>query len=153
MKKLFLLLTAFCFALSAQAQMSDADIRLQEESMAQEADLMLAMEEELNKYERNVDQEATHIDGPEALAKLIKPFSSVPGSAKAKTDASTVVIGIIIDASGTAVKHIIEQGVEPRMDQRVLSTLAQIRVWTPATKNGKPVKSKLSIPVAVRTMR
>jgi len=150
MKKYILLAICFCFALSAEAQMSADDQKLLEESMAQEADMMLQMEEELNQYEKNVDVKASHPDGSAALAKHLDRFTSSPAAERANTVEATTVVAVIVDTDGTPILQKVEQSANRKLDQKALSAVAEIQNWTPATKNGQAVRSKLLVPVTFR---
>jgi len=129
MKKYILLLIVMCCAVSTQAQVTEEDHQLLDELMGQEADMMLALTEVIESYETEVDVQASHPEGHQGLEKHLEIHGATLGAQE-----GAVVVG--------------EQSVEEKYDEKAMSAITGITKWNPATKNGQPVISKLSLSIS-----
>lgn len=145
MKKYILFLLCLCFALNAQAQMSEEDQRLMEQSMAEEADMMLMMEEQFAKYEENVDEPAQHLDGAEGISNHLKTINAKTGTPK--KGQQVVVVVIYIDEGGNPLNFQVADSSNTKLNAKAISALSGISRWKAARKNGMAVASKLEVPV------
>lgn len=146
MKKYFLLALSLCFAWNVQAQMSAEDQRLLDEQMADEADMMLEMEERFNGFTTSVDEAAQHLEGADGLNRHLMNYQAVStGDTRERT--VTVMVEVFVDANGAPVKFNVAKSDNPKMNNRALAALSGITRWTPARKNGRAIASKLTVPV------
>lgn len=61
-----------------------------------------------------------------------------------------VVVGFIIDKDGKPVDISIIKSVDPELDAEALRVAGMMPAWKPATKDGKPVRCKMAMPVAFK---
>lgn len=61
-----------------------------------------------------------------------------------------VVVGFIIDKDGKPVDISIIKSVDPELDAEAMRVAGMMPAWKPATKDGKPVRCKMAMPVAFK---
>ena len=101
--------------------------------------LSLAAETYANK---GVDEIPQPVGGISAIMKNVK----YPDEAKKEGIQGKVFIQATVDASGEIVDIKVIKSASPLLDEAALSAIKNTK-FKPATKNGKPVKAEVTIPV------
>lgn len=87
--------------------------------------------------------------GDEAFARYIFNRLMYPEDAKAQGIQGTTHIQFIIETDGSLsnIKVVHGKGLSPSCDQEAIRVISDSPKWTPAMKNGKPVRSKRTVRV------
>ena len=70
-----------------------------------------------------------------------------PGHAVEDSIAGTLNVVFIIDSTGDATDISVENSLGPSFDKEAIRLVDNMPLWRPATYNGIPVKSKISLPI------
>jgi len=89
---------------------------------------------------------AEGVTRPQVISKTDPPYTKEAKDAKVQ---GTVILRITVDANGNVTDAEVEKGLDKGLDENAVNTL---KTWKfkPATKNGKPVSSKLSVEVSFK---
>ncbi len=85
--------------------------------------------------------------GYDALYRYIQETLTYPTSALRDSIKGVTNVSFIINQEGKAERITIEQSLGPAFDLEVIRVISQMPLWNPAQLNGKPVPSKLSLPL------
>ena len=100
-----------------------------------------------------VYQQAEPVNGyPDLYAYFDKELTYPPASVKDSIQGVVTVV-FIVNASGKAEDAKIENSLGQLFDEEVLRVLENMPRWKPAYYNGKPVKSKVSLPLTFQIMK
>lgn len=94
--------------------------------------------------------EATPVDGFPALyeyfnRELVYPASAIPDSIQ-----GVVTVNFVIGTDGSPENIRVENSLGPAFDDEVNRLIRNMPAWKPAAVNGKPVASRLAIPITFR---
>lgn len=96
------------------------------------------------------DKSVTPAEFPGGIPELMKFLQThihYPAMSETMHHTGTVLIRFYIEKDGTAVPYSIMQGIDPFLDLAAWKVITEMPKWTPAQKNGKPVKELLHLPV------
>lgn len=91
--------------------------------------------------------QAEPIDGYPALYDYFDKNLVYPEEALAKSVDGVAEVTFVIDTTGRAVEIRIENSLGEEFDREVFRLLENMPLWTPASYNGTPVRSRLSLPI------
>jgi TonB family protein len=85
--------------------------------------------------------------GEIGLFKYLGKTIRYPGNSRDNRSSGKVYIRIIISKDGVVSAHSIAKGVDPFIDMESWQVVEKMPVWSPATKNGKPIDSYMNLPI------
>ena len=88
--------------------------------------------------------------GSEALYKYILTNFEYPEEAAKRSISGTMEVEFTIEKSGDVSDVGILKGLDEQVDEQVLRLLKAMPRWTPATRNGIPVRYKVSMPLTLK---
>lgn len=86
------------------------------------------------------------VDGYLALYDYFDRALRYPAHAEGSAE-GVVTVAFVIDATGKAAKITIEKSMGDEFDQEARRLIKNMPLWRPATYGGKPVESKVSLPI------
>lgn len=106
-------------------------------------------------------QPSREADAPDAIYVQAEPVDGYPdlysyfarnlvyprGALKDSVEGIVNVV-FVVEANGSASNITVENSLGPLFDEEVLRLLKNMPAWKPATYNGRPVRSKVSLPIA-----
>ncbi|MBL8009944.1 MAG: TonB family protein [Flavobacteriales bacterium] len=94
------------------------------------------------------DRSAEYPGGMPALAAYLGKAITYPAGARAEGVEGTVYVGFTVQADGRVTDAAVKRGVRNDIDQEALRVVGSMPAWTPAAKDGKPVASQMTLPIA-----
>jgi TonB family protein len=91
--------------------------------------------------------------GSESLNKYISENFVYPAEAKRRSVDGKVEIEFTVEKTGDLTYIGIVKGIDSTVDEAIVNLFKTMPRWTPATKNGKPVRYKLRMPLNIRASR
>jgi len=129
-------------------------IRKEEHNVTSNDDVQVS-EEKSNKQSLNVDQiylPAEPLDGYSALYNYFNTNLVYPPEAIKDSVQGTLVINFTINRAGEAEDIQITQSLGALFEKEAHRLIENMPVWKPASLNGKPVSSKVSLPLHFQKM-
>lgn len=123
MKYLFILFFALCSSIGVQAQ--DASEKILDQ----------------------VDQVAAYPGGEGAWNLYLANKMRYPENAKAAKEQGTVVVNFVVEPSGRISQMKVVESVSPALDENTAYLMYKAGPWQPGMKDGKAVRSRISVPV------
>jgi len=97
-----------------------------------------------------VEQMPEYPGGQEALAAFMIKEVKYPRKAKREGIEGKVYVSFVVDTDGSITEVGILHGVHPLLDEEAMRAVRLMPKWTPGKQNGKPVKTKFSLPVVFK---
>jgi len=94
-----------------------------------------------------LDTNPSYIGGLQHLYTIIAANIKYPLKAKVNNITGKVIVEIIIDAHGNPVSRKVIKSVHPLLDAEALRVTSLLVDWEPAIYEGKPIQSKLKLPI------
>lgn len=91
--------------------------------------------------------------GIEKMYKYISDNFEYPDEAKKRSVNGKIEVEFTVEKSGDITYVGILKGLDYSIDDEVLRLLKAMPRWTPATKNGVPVRYRVSMPITIRASR
>jgi len=91
--------------------------------------------------------------GSKNLSKYITENFVYPADAKRRSVDGKVEIEFTVEKSGDLTYIGIVKGIDDSVDKALVDLFKTMPRWTPATKNGKPVRYKIRMPFNIRASR
>jgi TonB family protein len=91
--------------------------------------------------------------GIEKMYKYISDNFEYPEEAKRRSVNGKIEVEFTVEKSGDITYVGILKGLDYSIDDEVLRLLKAMPRWTPATKNGVPVRYRVSMPITIRASR
>jgi TonB family protein len=91
--------------------------------------------------------------GIEKMYEYISTNFQYPEEAQRRSVKGKMEVEFTIEKSGDVTYVGILKGLEESIDEEVLKLLKAMPRWIPATKNGVPVRYKVSMPITIRASR
>ena len=86
--------------------------------------------------------------GPDAFSKWVSAHLKYPPEAKKSMIDGTVMVKFVIGTNGGVQEVEVVKGLLPALDQEAVRVIKNSPKWKPAMKDGKPVRTSYTIPVA-----
>ena len=103
--------------------------------------------EEVAAPQQPVYAQAEPIDGYPALYDYFDKHLRYPVTAAKERIEGVVDVSFVIDTTGKAVRITVENSLGEAFDKEVVRLMEDMPPWRPASYNGKPVHSKISLPI------
>lgn len=91
--------------------------------------------------------------GIEKMYEYINRNFQYPEEAQRRSVKGKMEVEFTVEKSGDITYVGILKGLDEAIDQEVLKLLKAMPRWTPATKNGQPVRYKVSMPITIRASK
>ncbi len=85
--------------------------------------------------------------GHDKMIEYLFVETNYPDEAYAKHETGEVLVGFTVEADGHISVAQVLKGVSPSLDAEAVRVVKSMPNWVPGTKNGKPVRAELSIPI------
>ncbi|MBX2955075.1 MAG: TonB family protein [Cyclobacteriaceae bacterium] len=105
------------------------------------------VKKEVTEHPEYIYHQASPVDGYGSLYNYFSTALQYPSEAIADSVQGVVTLSFIINVSGKPEKIIIEDSPDDKLNQEAIRLIENMPLWNPATLNGNPVSSKLSIPI------
>lgn len=109
-----------------------------------------AADEEPNDEDNLIYSGASPKEGFENLHAYFNEYLVYPEEEFQARKEGTVLVSFLINEAGKAEKIKITRSVSPAIDQEAIRLIREMPAWNPADVNGKPVISRLNLPVNFR---
>ena len=139
--------TVFIFNPKKVDQLNELGLRLNEEK---EAAFFKALDE---RYPAQIDKDsvdyisASPVGGVAKFYEFIVMNLEFPDECIEKNIQGKVFLTFLVQKDGTITHVVVDKGVYPSLDAEATRVLRYAPKWNPATSNGKPVVSKMKVPV------
>ena len=91
--------------------------------------------------------------GSQSLSKYITENFVYPADAKRRSVDGKVELEFTVEKSGDLTYIGVVKGVDPSVDEEIIQLFKTMPRWVPGTKNGKPIRYKLRMPLNIRASR
>lgn len=98
----------------------------------------------------NVDQKPTFPGGVEALNTYLRNEVKYPIVAYENKVQGRPVISFVVEQDGSITSAKVARSVDPALDKEALRVVRKMPKWNPGIQNGKPVRTKYTIPITFR---
>jgi protein TonB len=85
--------------------------------------------------------------GKQALAAYLSQNVKYPKTAKKDKVSGNVLVNFVVTTQGTIDSVTVAQSVREDLDAEAMRVIRNMPAWKPATQNGKPVNTRLSLPI------
>ncbi len=85
--------------------------------------------------------------GHEKMLEYLFVAANYPDDAYEKYETGEVLVGFTVEADGYISIAQVLKGVSPSLDAEAVRMVKSMPKWIPGTRNGKPVRAELSIPI------
>lgn len=85
--------------------------------------------------------------GTDNMYSIISEHLNYPKAARKDGVSGRVVVGFIVDTTGTIADIHIREGVRPDIDQEALRLVGLLKNWKPGRIDGKPVRVRYELPL------
>ena len=85
--------------------------------------------------------------GHEKMIDYLFVETNYPGEAYEKKETGEVLVGFTVKADGYISMAQVLKGVSPSLDAEAVRVVKSMPKWIPGTRNGRPVRAELSIPI------
>ena len=91
--------------------------------------------------------------GETALYKFILKELMYPAEAMNANETGEVLIGFSVGMDGYVSGVRVLKSVSPSLDAEAVRVVSMMKYWKPGTRNGKPVRAEMSIPINFKTIK
>lgn len=109
-----------------------------------------AQKRKTQKTLANVDVPAQFPGGVEAMMQFISKEIKYPADAMEKKIGGRVVVSFVVDVDGSIHDVKVIRPVFPSLDAEAIRTIKAMPKWKPGEQNGKPVRTKMAVPISFR---
>lgn len=88
--------------------------------------------------------------GQSAMNEYLIANTKYPADAKAEGVEGRVVCSFVVDEDGNVVEVKVVRSAHPSLDAEALRVISSMPKWQPGTKDGKPVRVRLSMPLTFK---
>ncbi|MBL3657477.1 energy transducer TonB [Fulvivirga sediminis] len=104
----------------------------------------IARQDSVQEYDY---QEARPMDGMEALYLYFENNLKYPSESVQDSISGVTIVSFFIDKEGQPVEISIDKSLGENFDKAAIEVIENMPKWLPATINGNPIKSKMSVPL------
>lgn len=92
-------------------------------------------------------KKASFPGGNEALASYLQANVKYPESAVKNNEIGKVFVSFVVETDGSIQNVKVEKGVTNALDEEAMRVVRNMPKWTPAMKDGKEVRTALTLPI------
>lgn len=97
-----------------------------------------------------IDQPAEFPGGLQALGKWLSCNLTYPTKAQENNIEGKILVQFIVEKDGSISNPVIARGVDKDLDAEAIRIVSIMPKWKPGMNDGKPVRSKMTLPVAFK---
>lgn len=127
------------------------DVRQKASNLSRKVNSPINAEDETQEAIITEFTEAVPICGYEKLYEYLRENCNYPDSLKDKQITGAVLVQFTINKSGRAEGIGVVKRLHPALDKEAIRVVAQMPLWTPALMGGKPIDTKLILPLTFQT--
>lgn len=90
--------------------------------------------------------------GQSALRKFLMKELKYPAEARAANEVGEVIVGFTVGMDGYISGVRVLKPVSPSLNAEAMRVVKLMKYWKPGTRNGKPVRAEMSIPINFKTV-
>ena len=150
MRKLALLFLFFAVTGVASAQSDSSDNKV---SVTDSISKNTEKPAETDEKKEDVITQPEFKGGIEKMYEYIKTNFEYPAEASRRSVSGKIEVEFTVEKSGDITYVGVLKGLDYSIDEEVIRLLKAMPRWTPATKNGVPVRYKVSMPITIRASR
>lgn len=90
--------------------------------------------------------------GQAALHKFLMSELKYPAEARAANEVGEVLVGFTVGMDGSISGVRVLKPVSPALNAEAVRVVQMMKYWRPGTRNGKPVRAEMTIPINFKTV-
>ena len=90
--------------------------------------------------------------GQAALRKFLMSELKYPAEARAANEVGEVLVGFTVGMDGSISGVRVLKPVSPALNAEAVRVVQMMKYWRPGTRNGKPVRADMTIPINFKTV-
>ena len=90
--------------------------------------------------------------GQAALRKFLISELKYPAEARAANEVGEVLVGFTVGMDGSISGVRVLKPVSPALNAEAVRVVQMMKYWRPGTRNGKPVRAEMTIPINFKTV-
>ena len=90
--------------------------------------------------------------GQAALRKFLMSELKYPAEARAANEVGEVLVGFSVGMDGSISGVRVLKPVSPALNAEAMRVVQMMKYWRPGTRNGKPVRAEMTIPINFKTV-
>ena len=90
--------------------------------------------------------------GQAALRKFLMSELRYPAEARAANEVGEVLVGFSVGMDGSISGVRVLKPVSPALNAEAVRVVQMMKYWRPGTRNGKPVRAEMTIPINFKTV-
>ena len=90
--------------------------------------------------------------GHAALRKFLMSELKYPAEARAANEVGEVLVGFTVGMDGSISGVRVLKPVSPALNAEAVRVVQMMKYWRPGTRNGKPVRAEMTIPINFKTV-
>ena len=90
--------------------------------------------------------------GQAALRKFLMSELKYPAEARAANEVGEVIVGFTVGMDGSISGVRVLKPVSPALNAEAVRVVQMMKYWRPGTRNGKPVRAEMTIPINFKTV-
>ena len=90
--------------------------------------------------------------GQAALRKFLMSELRYPAEARAANEVGEVLVGFTVGMDGSISGVRVLKPVSPALNAEAVRVVQMMKYWRPGTRNGKPVRAEMTIPINFKTV-
>ena len=90
--------------------------------------------------------------GQAALRKFLMSELKYPAEARAANEVGEVLVGFSVGMDGSISGVRVLKPVSPALNAEAVRVVQMMKYWRPGTRNGKPVRAEMTIPINFKTV-
>ena len=94
-----------------------------------------------------VEKKAAFPGGQAELNKYLSKAINYPEEASDNGIQGRVIVSFVVNTNGSIVDVEVLRGVHPALDKEAMRVVKAMPAWTPASNQGKKVRSKFTLPI------
>ena len=94
-----------------------------------------------------LSREAMFPGGNAALSSYLQSNMKYPDASVKNNEIGKVFVSFVVEKDGSIQNAKVEKGVSPALNEEALRVVRGMPKWTPALKDGKEVRSVLTLPI------
>lgn len=94
-----------------------------------------------------LDTDPSFIGGEAAMIKYLSSNISYPEAAKVNNIKGRVIVEFVVDKNGNISSPKVLRSPDKILDTEAIRVVSKMPKWKPGTKDGKPVSTKMTLPI------
>lgn len=89
--------------------------------------------------------------GQDSMMRFISAYMVIPPIARVEAESGTILVGFVVEQDGSLsnIKIVSKRMIGFGLEQAAIAVFKAMPNWNPATKGGKPISTRMQIPIRV----